>query len=243
MKDVQFIPYFIPRETKFHFLGVVWKLLLVLLYAFAILVSNGAIPISLYITLFSLSLITLRLPIFQKWYVGFVLLSMLTIIFWEVRIPAFFVSLFIVLGKIISLTLLLSLFSMTTRINDLLELFTFSGKISTFLNPLYYLLNTSLAVFPSVQYDLQRAIEAEEARRGRKVKFYSLVSLVNITIILVVRTLNRSSRFTQTVIDRGYSLETGLSSVQYREDFNLRNVSLFLLSAIPAVAIFVLFKL
>jgi len=243
MKDVQFIPYFIPRKTKLHFLGVVWKVLLVLLYAFAILVSNEAIPISLFITIFYLSLFALRLPIFQKWYVGFILLSILIIIFWEARIPAYLVSLFIVLGKIASLTLLLSLFSMTTRINDLMELFTIPGRISTFLNPLYYLVNTSLAVFPSVQYDLQRAIEAEEARRGRKVKFYSLVSLVNVTIILVVRTLNRSNRFTQTVIDRGYSLQTGLSSIQHRRDLNLRNVTLFFLSAIPAVAILAIFEL
>ena len=158
-------------------------------------------------------------------------------------IPPYFDSFFLILGKVSSLTLILGLFSMTTRINTLLQLLSRSGIIISWVSPIYYLINTTLAVFPSVQYDIQRAIEAEEARKGRKVRFYSFDSHVNITTIILVRIINRSNRFTQTIIDRGYSLESGLSPIHKKATFEWQNLILTLVYLVPGIIVFVIFEL
>lgn len=243
MKNIQFIPYYIPRETKLHHLDVIWKLILTFLYSSIILISKNETSILLYIIILSLVFLVLKFPLLYKGYVIFNISILLIGIFLESIIPAYLLSVFQVLGKMTSLTLLLGIFSMTTRITDLLRLFTRFGSLSGILNPLYYLINTSLAILPSVQYDLQRSIEAEEARKGKKVKFYSLISLINITIIIIVRTINRSNRFAQTVYDRGYSLQSGLSTIHERETFNLGTLTLILSSVLPGITVFLCLEL
>jgi energy-coupling factor transporter transmembrane protein EcfT len=243
MKNLSLIPYYIPINTKLHHLGVNSKLVLILFYSVLILANKNSLSILMLILIFSLTYTTQRLPFASKGYVGLIASLLLISVFFEQWLHIYFVSFIHVLGKVASITLILGLFSMTTRINDLLQLLSGSRIIKNHITPIFYLINTTLAVFPSVQYDIQRAIDAEEVRIGKKIKLYSLRSLINITIIIIVRIINRSNRFTQTIIDRGYSLQTGLSPIQESIALRWQDFLFIFVCLVPGIAIFLTFEL
>jgi energy-coupling factor transporter transmembrane protein EcfT len=116
-------------------------------------------------------------------------------------------------AKIVCLTMLVGLFSMTTKISAVIQFLRPSNSIASTLEPLAYMINTTLAVFPSIQYDLQRALDAETIRRGRRVRIYSVGSWATILTVVLVRALNRAERFTDTVLDRGYVPSRGLQYI------------------------------
>jgi len=141
-------------------------------------------------------------------------------------------------ARVVCLTMMVGLFSMTTRLNATLQFLRPSRPIASMLEPVVYLVNTILAVFPSIQYDLRRAMDAEAIRRGKKVRFYSVGSWMTILVVVLVRAMNRAERFTDTVLDRGYVPSRGLRPVGERS-LEWQDALLALLSIAPGLAIWI----
>jgi energy-coupling factor transporter transmembrane protein EcfT len=124
--------------------------------------------------------------------------------------------LIIAAGKMVTISLLIMLFSLTTQPNEIFQLLKPSGLLFPAFQPTIYIFTTILAVFPSIQYDLLRAVDAETIRMGKRVMFYHFTSWLSILTVVLVRTLNRAERFTDTVIDRGYLPANGLRLLKSR---------------------------
>jgi energy-coupling factor transporter transmembrane protein EcfT len=146
------------------------------------------------------------------------------------------VHLIVALGKVVALTMTLALFSMTTRLNEIVLLIKPSNSMGTSLQSIIYIVNTTLAVLPSIQFDLQRAIDAETIRRGRTVKLYSLGAWVTILTVVLVRALTRAERLAEAVIDRGYLPSKGITTLA-PQPLHWRDVVLLILSITPGLVI------
>jgi energy-coupling factor transporter transmembrane protein EcfT len=137
--------------------------------------------------------------------------------------------------------MIVALFTMTTEPSSILEFLLPSNIVQSRLFPLAYIINTILAVLPSIQYDLQRAIDSETMRRGQRVNFYSIGSWLTILTVILVRVLNRAERFTDTVIDRGYIPSRGLNPL-ISHSLKWRDVLLALFVVAPGVLIWIIFS-
>lgn len=142
-------------------------------------------------------------------------------------------------GKVACLFLVVALFTMTTRLNSILQLLEPRNKNLCMFYQLVYVINTTLAVAPSIQYDLQRAIDSEKIRRGKKIGFFSIDSWVTILTITLVRALNRTERFTDTVLDRGFVTSQGMQTLSERP-IDKKDVLLTLLMISPGIIIWIL---
>ena len=134
--------------------------------------------------------------------------------------------------------MVVTLFTMTTRLNSILQILHARNKDLQAFYQLAYIINTTFAVAPSIQYDLQHAIDTETIRRGKKIGLFSLDSWIAIFTITLVRTLNRTERFTETIIDRGYVLSEGMSVISERSA-NIKDIFLTGLFMIPGIIIWV----
>jgi energy-coupling factor transporter transmembrane protein EcfT len=205
MKTVSVIPFYLPQKTLLHHLHLGVKLALVVAYAATIFgVAN---PWGQSIILFGLAAVTiiLKLPL-THWLptlIG-VMLPLLPAVF-PILDTEPLTSIMISYMRIVSFLLLLSLFTMTTRPMFVLQYLFRSKRLLPFIQPGLYILNTMLAVFPSLEYDLQRAVEAEKIRLGRAVRLFDLGSWMTVLIVTLTRALNRAERFADSVIDRGFS--------------------------------------
>jgi energy-coupling factor transporter transmembrane protein EcfT len=141
-------------------------------------------------------------------------------------------------GKVFCLSLIVALFTMTTKLSSILPLLLQSNAVQSRLYPLVYIVNTILAVLPSIQYDLQRAIDSETVRRGQKVNVYSLGSWFTILIVILVRVLNRAERFTDTVLDRGYLPSQG-SYALINHSLKWGDILLTVLVVVPGLLIWI----
>lgn len=137
-------------------------------------------------------------------------------------------------GKMLTISLLVMLFSLTTQPNEIFQFLKLPGLLFRVVQPTIYIFTTILAVFPSIQYDLIRAVDAETIRMGKRVMFYHFTSWLSILTVVLVRTLNRAERFTDTVIDRGYIPANGLSLLKSRRVL-LGDILLLLVLVLPGL--------
>lgn len=208
MRSTIAIPFYYPGESAFHREHIAAKLLIFLWYALLILTSHQSLALLALILLLTGTTILMKVPLRAPLIIGVLvlLLAGLTATSTEQTIAG---RLIVATSKLVSLTLLVSLFSMTTKVTAILQ-FLRSGSSRTALEPVAYIINTMLAVFPSIQYDMQRAFEAETIRRGKRVGYFSIGSWGTVLTVVVVRTMERAERFTETVIDRGYAPSQGV---------------------------------
>jgi energy-coupling factor transporter transmembrane protein EcfT len=232
------ISFYFPKATLLHQLHIVVKLIIFSFYTIMIFsIDNPIVTLSFYILLVGL-FIVIGLPLRNKIFVGGSLLLLLLVVLsssQETVIGHFILT----LGKVACLFFVIALFTMTTRLNSILQLLVPRNKKLYIFSQLIYVINTTLAVAPSIQYDLQRAIDSETIRRGKKIGFFSFDSWVTIFSITLVRTLNRTERFTDTVIDRGFVPTEGIKTLS-EHPINKKDVILTFFMISPGVIIWIL---
>ena len=196
------IPYFSPRETFLHHVPNGLKLSLVVFYVSLTLICYQSLSLEILLILFLGTTLFLNFPV-RGWWLAICL-------FFTLGYTAFFLpanglaaSLVVAVAKIFSISLMFALFSRTTKLNTLLNnLSSTTGKFG-WMRPIFYVLNTILAIFPSIQYEFEKAVAAEGIRRGKSLRYYNFDSYMLILSVTLVRIINRSERFTDTVLERG----------------------------------------
>jgi energy-coupling factor transporter transmembrane protein EcfT len=202
MRSQQVIPYYSPRETFIHQVPNGLKLSLVVFYAVLLMICYQSLSVGVLLFLFVGTTLCLRFPI-RGLFLAVCLLLALGYITFFLPNENPVISLVIAFAKIFGISLVFALFSRTTKLNTFLNtLSSTSGKIDV-LRPIFYVINTILAIFPSIQYEFDKAVMAEGIRRGKPLRYYNLDSYLLILSVTLVRIINRSERFTDTVIERG----------------------------------------
>ena len=202
---------YVPGVSLLHRLPLGLKLFVLFSYIAFIFVSQSPLALLTLCFVILTALFVIRLPLRNKALIFFTILLLISALFASSK-TAFGVRLIMGLGKLVCLMMVLTIFSMTSKANDILQLVK-PDLTSSRLHWVSYIINMTLAVLPSIQYDLQRAIDAETLRRGRKVRFYSLSCWVTILTVVLVRSISRAERLADTVINRGYSPSRGLTSL------------------------------
>lgn len=203
MKSATPLAFYVPGNSSLHRLHIAAKFALVVLYVAIVFLIRTPVALIGLLVLVVITGLALRLRLRMPFVVGIavVVLGLLQVTgVWE----TFGGRLVFGAVKILALTMLLQLFSMTTKLSQALEFLQPTGSLGTFLEPVLYIANTILVILPSIQYDMQRAVDAETIRRRTGVQFYSFGSWVTVLSVVLVRTLGRAERFTDTLLDRGY---------------------------------------
>ena len=231
------LAFYIPADTWLHRLHIGAKLVVVAAYIGVTLTIRTPLALLCICLLAVLATLLLGLPL-RQWVmvlVAMLLLGLEFIVGWETTLVARFVFGF---GKVVCLSSIIDLFTMTTRTRQVLQHLQWSGSGLPGLGSALYLVNTTLAVVPSIQYDLQRARDAETLRRGTKLRFYSLNSWVTVLTIVLVRAMSRSERLANTVIDRGLFPSDGLVPLA-SPPMHWRDLFLAIVATVPAVILVV----
>ena len=215
MKGIPVIAFHFPKDTFLHRLHPAVKTPVLLACVALVLLSSRPITVlCLSIMLVSVTFFV-GLPL-RQWII--VLPSMLLLILVSLLMPAAAVwtRLIVAWGKVVCLVMIFGLFCMTTKTNDILPLGRPPGVIAQVAYPIAFILNMTLAALPSMQYDLQRASDAETVRRGSRPTWFSASSWTTVLTVVLVRSVTRAERVASTVIDRGYSPSKGLAPLQRR---------------------------
>jgi energy-coupling factor transporter transmembrane protein EcfT len=197
--------------------------------------NNKPAAILLFFLLLVGSILFLGLPLKNKIYSGILFLLLVWVSLPSAQ-PTNVGQFVLAIGKVTSMFMVVALFSMTTRLSSIIQLLDPKNTKHYTLSQMVYVINTTLAIAPSIQYDLQRAIDSETIRRGKKIGIFSFDSWVSILTITLVRTLNRSERFTDTVLDRGFVPSQGMRALSERP-LNKYDVILSFLLIAPALMI------
>lgn len=202
MVSAERLPFFFPRSTWIHRLHFLTRLGICLFYAVLIFLLPGELHLALILLfLWSLTVAT-ALPVpGGAWLVA----AAVTLIGLAlVASSTWWSDILIGLCRVLGLSFLVSILAMTTRMDDILRLFQFSARFTRRLQPVLFILYTALVVFPSIQYDLSRSMDAEHIRRQCPLRFYHFSGWITVLSVLVVRLMNRAERFTDTILERGY---------------------------------------
>jgi len=202
---------YIPSHTILHKLQINAKLGVLVVYVCLIFVSTEIMPIFALILIFVAATLILGL-----WIRGQFLVFITGLLLILAMLPSFFSplisNLIIGLSKLVSISLVIGLFTMTTKVSQVLQLLHNHGRNTSFLRQVAYIVYTMVSALPVIKYDLQRAIDAEILRQSHQTRLIWLSSWINIVIIVLNRALARSERFADSVLDRGFNLGRGFSS-------------------------------
>lgn len=238
MNTISPITFYYPKATLLHRLHIAGKLIILSFYTIMIFsIDNPFATLSFYL-LFVGFIMVIGLPLRNRIFTAVTLLLLVLVVISSSQ-DTMLGHFILAFGKVSCLFLLVALFTMTTRLNSILQLLDPRNKNLNVFYQLVYVINTTLAVSPSVQYDLQRAIDAETIRRGKKIGFFSLDSWVTILIITLVRSLNRTERFTDTVLDRGFMPSHKMRTLS-EQPANRKDIILTLLMVSPGIIIWIL---
>lgn len=195
------IPFYISGETPVHRLHIGAKLFLLLVFAVLVFSTTSILALALYLVVFIAITLGFGLPVRSYGLlvvaIGLSLLAILT------GISTIYV-IALAVAKFAIMSILLGLFTMTTPYRSIIQLLSASTPFIKEINTIVYITNTTITVMPSIQYELQRAIDAETIRRNSPVRFYSFGSWITILTVLIARMMIRAERFTDAVLDRGY---------------------------------------
>lgn len=234
MKQAQAL-FYNAEQTFLHQQPLTLKLVLLIAYGVMIFSVSKPLPLLLLCLWLTIGTSLLKLPLRSRLLV--LLLIILLTLFTVTNTTGTFVEIVITIGKIVTLILLTSLFTMTTSSSDGLALLKPGHPLAIILHPLTYMMHTMFAVLPSVQYDLQRAIDAETLRRGGSSPLYSLLSWRTIISILLVRVSVRANRWVESVIERGFSFEQSFTPLT-PQVWNGSTIIIFLLLLLPGALLF-----
>jgi energy-coupling factor transporter transmembrane protein EcfT len=238
MNSISPISFYIPRISFLHRLHITGKLIILLFYAIGIFILVKPLATLLFYIVLVGSIILLRFPVRNRIMTGvtFCLLVVIILTSSQQTILGRFV---LAISKVLCLYMVIALFTMTTRLNSILQLLGVRERKFNTLYQLVYVINTTLAVAPSIQYDLQRAIDSETIRRGKRIGFISFESWLTILTITLVRILNRTERFTDTVLDRGFVPSQRMHTLSERP-INKKDWLLTALMILPGMIIWIL---
>ncbi|MBA3531033.1 MAG: energy-coupling factor transporter transmembrane protein EcfT [Ardenticatenales bacterium] len=225
---------YIEKSTIFHRLPLTTKLVVLIFYFLLIFLSNRPLTLLLLCFVIMIAFLIVRLPLKNHTFSLFTILCLSAFVLPFPPLPG--IGLVVSLGKILCLVMVITLFMMTTKPQDLIQQVGISNKTPRVLHFFVYLITTTLAVLPAVQHDLQRALEAETLRRGGTIPFHAWSSWVTILVVLLARAVERAERLADIVIDRGYSFDRGLVPL-YSPSSTWRSFGVALLCIAPGALV------
>jgi len=240
MKTTSIISFYTPYETWLHRLHPGIKLVLFAAYAVAIFSVNTLLGQACILAVLAFLLMQIKFEpgkLFSASLCFFFLI--LCALF---HVSSSLSSLAISIGRIASAFTLISLFTLSTRPALLLQ-YLLKPKQAwlRYLQPGLYIFNTTLAVLPSLEYDLSRAIDAEKIRLGQNRILLNLGSWMTILIVVLARTLTRAERFADSVLDRGFSPEQAIT-VLHEHPLIAKDWILLGIGCVPIVLLWMLNK-
>jgi energy-coupling factor transporter transmembrane protein EcfT len=229
--------FYIPGHTLLHKLAVFPKIIGTAIYLCAVLVVDRANVLATLAIILTAMLWFVSRPqaplrsmilLGIAWTAAAALQQENTWI-WQVLVTA---------ARLFDISLIFRLAALTTRTGETLQILS-QSKQPQFIRDLAYLFNTMLAAFPSIVYELRRAMDAEQVRTGSRMGIFTLRSWQTVMVVTVARTMRRTERFTETVLDRGFSLECGLVPLDENSP-TWQQIPLLLVILIPLIFIWIL---
>lgn len=141
------------------------------------------------------------------------------------------------LCKVLCVAQVFALFSMTTPVPELLRLFSAGVFRLPGVSTLAYVLTTTLAVLPSVQRDLRKALDVAMLRGGGRRTLLVPSTWTAVVLDLLVRTVLRSQRLGDAVADRGFRLARGLTPLPGQQ-LRPSDVLLGIVLAVPGIVVY-----
>jgi energy-coupling factor transporter transmembrane protein EcfT len=223
---------YVPTQSALHRLHPALKAALLVLYVGIVAVCSAAVGLLAIGALLALVTWAAHLPLR---YAGFMVTTgcLLGAIAAGLPVPMPLANVIAGLGRVACLVLLVSLFSMTTRANDLLPIGGRGWRASA-----AFAVSLTVAMLPGIQYDLQRAVDTATLRRGRPVRPLNLGVWLGLLPHAILRGLARADRLAEAIVDRGWGsgeVFTRLQSTAMRP----ADVLLALVAAVPAIALLV----
>lgn len=223
---------YVPGQSVLHQLHPTAKVVLLLVYVVVIAArSTPAALLQLELVLIAVTWM-MRLPVRYKWLamaVGVLLAA--AVAGWPSS--GFLRQLVVGIGRVVCLMLLVSLFGMATKANDLLPVGT-----GGWLHSGAFVMSLTVAMLPGIQYDLQRALDTETLRRGRRVGPLHLGVWLNLLPRLILRGLARADRLAEATLDRGFAPGRVLTPL-HRTAFNLSDLAYTAVGVLVALLVMV----
>jgi biotin transport system permease protein len=225
---------YVARDSFLHRIHPGPKVLLLILYAGALFSCNKPWQVTAFLVVIALTTLLLGLPLKFRIGLGVAILLIIAVSFLE---PVLLLQqIVLAIGKVVALNLMISLFNMTTRTRDLVALLASVDNVRRYFGPLLFTVSTMITVTPTIERDIQRAIDTETLRRGTAPSFFSLNAWAAILVILLSRVLKRADALTAAILDRGFSLSSLVSFTNHWQS-RWQDVPLTFLLALPAMAI------
>ena len=224
---------YIPGRSVLHRLHPTAKLVLLLVYT--MLIAFRPTPIFLLGLELCLILVMwgMGLPIPHRW-LGLVVAGLLVMAILSLPDAGWLRQLVVGMGRVVCLLLLVSLFGMVTRANDLLPV----GNRRWLYN-IAFVVSLTTATLPGVQYDLQRAIDTETLRRRKAISPFNIGAWLGLLPRLIVRGLARADRLADAAFDRGFAPGRILTPL-YRTHFGWADLAQTAVCLLPALSLLVL---
>ena len=197
------LPFYHPHKTRIHNTHPVIRFLTFIFYSLIIFLLPYPLELA-YILLFLVLLtvsVRLQVPGRVSLIIAAILLIVIEVFAYEQK---FAITIIFALSRVFGLSFLISTMAMTTQLHEVLGTLNISGRLAIRLQPALYIVSMSLVVFPSIQYDLGRAIDAEKVRRQGPLHVYHFGGWIIVISTLLVRLMKRAERFTDTILERGY---------------------------------------
>lgn len=228
---------YVAKDSFLHRLSPSSKLLLLILYAVALFSCTAPWQLIAFLVVITVTILSLALPLNNRISLGVATVLLIAIWYFE-PVPALGQQLVVAIGKIVILNLMIGLFNMTTRPRDLLTLLPSAPNVRRYFGPILFTASTMITVAPTIERDIQRAIDAETLRRGSAPQIFSLSAWAAILVIVLSRVLRRAEALTTAILDRGYSPSIPMVFIKHWET-RRQDVIVTLILSIPAAAILV----
>ena len=180
-----------------------------IVYTFMVLSVSRSYQLFAFTILIALATLAVRLPR-RSWWVPLIgLACLVTVLVWPMQGNGTWL---VGLARLCDIAQLLAVFSAVSQTSEFLRLI--STRLPG-LRVLGYLCSTTLAVLPSIQHEWQKSRDIVWLRDGRWSLFLPWTWATILTDTLV-RTVARSQRLAESVVDRNFQLRRGLTPLPYR---------------------------
>lgn len=240
LRQTTLLPFYLVTDTWLHRMPLGTKLVTAATYAMLAFTATTLVALlSLCILIVVVTLLS-GLPLPHRIFTLTVVLLLVIVVIARPDV-GLVLNLIQGLARITILSTVVLLLTITTRFGQTLQPLQRSHSGFSGARVARFLLNMTLMVVPSMQYDLQRAIDAETLRRGKRLKFYSLNSWVTVLTTVLVRSLSRAERLADTVLDRGLVLsEAPVPSDA--QPLLVKDIILTLIAILPGVLVVTLLR-
>ena len=226
---------YVAADTFFHRLHPGVKFVLIVLYAVAIFSCRTPWQVLAFLAVIALVTLLLKLPLTMRISLGLAAAALAAV--WYLQPAAGWLpQIVLAVGQVVALNCLIALFNMTTRPRDIVALLSASDVLRRNLGPTLFVVSAMITVTPTIERDIQRAIDTETLRRGAAPRFYSLAAWSAILVVLLSRVLRRAEALATAMVDRGYSPDAPQTMTNHWQN-RWQDVAVALLLAAPAAAI------